>query len=56
MVKNLFATENINFRIPDEFLDSAAGIAGLGINGIRVQVLEEDVFRAKLLLKEAGFN
>ncbi|TVZ26505.1 putative signal transducing protein [Gillisia sp. Hel_I_86] len=42
IVKNLFDNENINYRIPDEFLDSAAGIGGLGITGMRVQVIEED--------------
>ncbi|WP_010227583.1 putative signal transducing protein [Gillisia marina] len=56
IVKNLFDREKINYRIPDEFMDSAAGIGGLGINGMHVQVLEEDVMRAKVILKDAGFN
>ncbi len=56
IVKNLFDREKINYRIPDEFMDSAAGIGGLGINGMHVQVLEEDVVRAKVILKDAGFN
>ncbi len=56
IVRNLFDREKINYRIPDEFMDSAAGIGGLGINGMHVQVLEEDVVRAKVILKDAGFN
>jgi len=43
IIKNLFDLEKIQYRIPDEFVNSAAGIGGLGITGMRVQVLEEDV-------------
>tara|TARA_R100001369_G_scaffold29172_4_gene52679 strand:+ start:171336 stop:171485 length:150 start_codon:yes stop_codon:yes gene_type:complete len=43
--------ENIQYRIPDEFVNSAAGIGGLGITGMRVQVIEEDLIRAKKILE-----
>ena len=51
IIRNLFDMENIQYRIPDEFVNSAAGIGGLGITGMRVQVIEEDLIRAKKILE-----
>lgn len=56
IIRNLFDTENIQYRIFDEFTNNAAGIGGLGINGIRLQVKEEDVLRAQNILNEAGVD
>lgn len=56
IVKNLFDMENIQYRIFDEFTNSAAGIAGIGISGMRVQVIEGDLERAQNILKQAEFN
>ena len=55
IIRNLFDMENIQYRIPDEFVNSAAGVAGLGINGMRVQILEDDIVRAKNILDQAEF-
>jgi len=56
IIKNLFDMENIQYRIFDEFTNSAAGIAGIGINGMRVQVIEDDLVRAQNILEQAEFN
>jgi len=56
IIRNLFDMENIQYRIFDEFTNNAAGIAGLGINGIRVQVIEEDLHRAQRILEGAEFD
>ena len=55
IIKNLFDLEKIQYRIPDEFVNSAAGIGGLGITGMRVQVIEEDLVRAKKILEGVNF-
>ncbi len=51
IIRNLFDLENIQYRIPDEFVNIAAGIGGLGITGMRVQVIEEDLIRTKKILE-----
>ncbi len=56
IIRNLFDMENIHYRVFDEFTNNAAGIAGLGINGIRVQVIEEDLIRAQEILERAEFE
>ncbi len=54
IIKNLFDLQKIQYRITDEAVNSAAGIGGLGINGMRVQVIEEDLMNAKKILEEAS--
>ncbi len=56
IIKNLFDMENIQYRVFDEFTNSAAGIAGIGINGMRIQVIEDDLERAEKILGQAEFN
>jgi len=56
VIRNLFDMENIQYRIFDEFTNNTAGIAGLGINGMRVQVIEEDFVRAQKILEGADFD
>ena len=56
IIKNLFDMEKIPYRIFDEFMNSAAGIGGLGINGMRIQVLKEDFMRAQTILGKADFE
>jgi len=56
IIRNLFDMENIQYRVLDEFTSNAAGVAGLGINGIRVQVIEEDLTRAQKLLEDVEFD
>ncbi|MCF4100438.1 DUF2007 domain-containing protein [Gillisia sp. M10.2A] len=56
IIRNLFDMENIQYKIFDESISSAAGLAGLGINGMRVQVLKADFLRAKRILEKADFN
>tara|TARA_R100000935_G_scaffold55356_1_gene85195 strand:+ start:149 stop:367 length:219 start_codon:yes stop_codon:yes gene_type:complete len=54
IIKNLFDLQKINYRITDEVVNSAAGIGGLGITGMRVQVIEEDLITARQILEEAS--
>ena len=56
IIKNLFDMEQISYRIFDEYMNSAAGIGGLGINGMRIQVLKEDFMRAQTILAKADFE
>ncbi len=56
IIRNLFDMDNIQYRIFDEFTNNAAGIAGLGINGIRIQVLEDDLMLAQKILEGANFD
>ena len=56
IIRNLFDMENIQYKIFDESTSSAAGLAGLGINGMRVQVLKADFLRAQRILEKADFN
>ena len=56
IIRNLFEMEDIQYRLLDEFMNSAAGICGLGINGMRIQVLKEDFMRAQTILDKADFE
>lgn len=49
IVRNIFQENNINFQILDENTNNTLPI------GARVQVAEDQVERAKLLLRENGF-
>lgn len=53
IIKNLFDMENIEFRVFDEAVNNAAGFAGLGMSGMRVQVSKTDFARAQQILTQA---
>ncbi len=56
IIRNLFEMEDIQYRLLDEFMNSAAGIGGLGINGMRIQVLKEDFMRAQTILDKTDIE
>ncbi len=55
IIKHKFEEENLNYHILDEHTNSAAGIAGIGGEGMRIQVQESQLDKAKTVLKEIGF-
>lgn len=55
IIKHKFEEDNLNYHILDEHTNSAAGIAGMGGEGMRVQVRESQIERAKTLLKAMGY-
>lgn len=56
IIRNLFEDNDIHYMMPDTATDSAYGIAGLGINGMRVQVPEDQQEQALAVLKAHGFS
>ena len=56
IIRNLLDEHNIEYQIPDEVTNSASGVAGLGISGMRVMVPEEQQEQAMTLLKDRGFS
>ncbi|MDT0678443.1 DUF2007 domain-containing protein [Autumnicola musiva] len=54
-IKNLFKAENIYYQVRGEAMDSAAGIGGMGNDGMRIAVEEGDYSRAREILENAGF-
>ena len=56
MIKNFFEKNEIPYQVPDEVMDKSSGIAGLGIRGMRVQVLEDQKEEALEILRERGFT
>ena len=56
MIKNFFEENEINYQVPDEIMDKSSGIAGLGIRGMRVQVIEDQKEKAVTILRERGFS
>ena len=55
IIRNLFDLEGIAYRIFDDVMNSAAGIAGLGNHGVRVQVSEDDYIKARYIIDKAEF-
>lgn len=55
IIRNLLEENNIDYKTPDEATNSATGIAGLGIRGMRVLVPEEQRERAISILRDRGF-
>lgn len=55
LIKHLFEDNNIEHTILGETTYDAAGIAGSGNTGIRVQVPSDQIDRAKSVLVENGF-
>lgn len=56
IIRHRFEDEDLDFKILDEATNSAAGIAGMGANGVRIQVIEPQVATARKYLKELGFT
>ena len=55
IIRNLFEDHDIKYVAPDMATDSASGIAGLGITGMRIQVPEDQQEKALAVLKAHGF-
>lgn len=55
IIRNLLEEHKIHYVMPDMATDSATGLAGLGITGMRVQVPEDQQEKAIALLKDRGF-
>lgn len=56
MIKNLFEEHGIYYQVPDEVTNNSYGIAALGIDGMRVQVAEDQKEETLVVLKERGFS
>lgn len=56
IIRNLFEEHDIHYMMPDMVTDSAYGMAGLGINGLRVQVVADQQEQALAVLKANGFS
>lgn len=56
IIRNLLEENEIEFHLPDEAVQSAAGMAGLGMAGMRVMVPEEQREQAVAILKSRGFS
>ena len=56
IIRNLLEENEIEYQLPDETIQSAAGMAGLGMPGMRVMVPGEHRERAINILKERGFS
>lgn len=56
IIRNLFEEHDIRYIAPDMATDSASGIAGLGISGMRVQVPEDQQEQARAVLNAHGFS
>ena len=56
IIQNLLEEHDIRYVTPDMATNSASGIAGLGIGGMRVQVPEEQQEQARAVLKAHGFS
>ncbi|NJY61193.1 DUF2007 domain-containing protein [Salinimicrobium sp. CDJ15-81-2] len=56
IIRNLLEEHDIQYVAPDMATDSASGIAGLGISGMRIQVPEDKQEQATAVLKAHGFS
>ena len=56
IIRNLFEEHDIRYVAPDMATDSAAGLAGLGITGMRIQVPEDQQEKALAVLKAHGYS
>ncbi len=55
IISNILEEHNIDFFTPDEATNSAAGIGGLGMAGMRVMVPENQTEKAVAILEERSF-
>ncbi len=56
IIRNLLEENDIEYQLPDEATQSAAGMAGLGMAGMRVMVPETQKEQAIIILKDRGFS
>ena len=56
IIRNLLDENNIDYQVPDEMTNSASGMAGLGMAGMRVMVPEDQSEQAREILKARGFS
>ncbi|HET8885025.1 MAG TPA: DUF2007 domain-containing protein [Salinimicrobium sp.] len=56
IIKNLLDERQIAYLVPEEVTSNAYGFAGLGMLGMRIQVLEHQQKEAIAILKERGFS
>ncbi|WP_189605375.1 putative signal transducing protein [Salinimicrobium marinum] len=56
IIRNLLEENDIKYQLPDEATQSAAGMAGLGMAGMRVMVPKSQREQAIAILKERGFS
>ncbi len=56
IIRHRFEDEDLDFKILDEATNSAAGIAGMGGTGVRIQVINSQTAKARKYLKELGFT
>ena len=56
IIRNLFEEHDIHYVAPDMTTDSAAGLAGLGIAGMRIQVPEDQQEQARAVLNAHGLS
>lgn len=55
ILKNLFDEEGVAYRTHGEATDNAAGVAGMGNDGMRIEVEESQKDRAAGIIKRTGF-
>lgn len=55
LIKHKFEEEGLNYQVLDEHTNSTAGIEGMGDEGMRIQVQESQLEKAKRILKEIGY-
>lgn len=55
IIKHLFEEHKVDYNILGETTNDAAGTAGSGINGMRVQVPSDQVEKAKSILLQNGY-
>ncbi len=55
IIKHKFEEEKLNYQVLDEHTNSSAGIAGMGGEGMRIQVQESQIDKAKTILKQIGY-
>lgn len=55
IIKHKFEEEQLNYQILDEHTNSSAGIAGMGGEGMRIQVWESQQKKAIDILNQIGF-
>ena len=55
LIRHKFEDESLDFQVLDEHTNAAAGVAGIGGEGMRIQVEESQKNKAKEYLRELGF-
>lgn len=55
LIRHKFEDADLDFQVLDENTNAAAGVAGIGGQGMRVQVMESQKDKANELLLQLGF-